>query len=224
MWGWALVLRAARQWLGQNHGQAVFAFLHFFDLHAPYTHATPGDGEPYGAGYDVEIAYLDRLMGQLRQMLEAGGWWDRSLVALLSDHGESLGDHGETSHGFFIYQSTLRTALIVHWPAGTSRYPERAVQPGGLEFLGLPAPPRFSGTSLLAAVRSGKNDGRAVLSESVYPRDGFHWAPLRGIRAGSWQYYRRPQAGTLRPLARFRGTPQPGGRKCSPGGQTAKSV
>jgi choline-sulfatase len=197
----ALVVRAARQWLGQNHGQPVFAFLHFFDLHAPYSHATSASGLPNAEGYDAEIEYVDRLLGQLQQTLAAGGWWDRSLVVLLSDHGESLGEHGETSHGYFIYQSTLRTPLIFHWPAGTSGYPERASQPGGLidvapsilDFLKLPAPPQFSGSSLLAAARSGKDDGRAVYSESVYPRDAFHWAPLRGIRVGAYQYIDAPK-------------------------------
>ncbi|HTX36506.1 MAG TPA: sulfatase-like hydrolase/transferase [Bryobacteraceae bacterium] len=197
----ALVVRAARQWLGENHGQAVFAFLHFFDLHAPYSHAASTSGLPNTAGYDAEIEYVDRLLGQLQQALVAGGWWDRSLVVLLSDHGESLGDHGETSHGYFVYQSTLRTPLMVHWPAGTAGYPPRAAQPGGLidvaptilDFLKLPAPPQFSGASLLAAARSRKDDGRAVVSESVYPRDAFHWAPLRSIRAGAYQYIDAPK-------------------------------
>jgi choline-sulfatase len=197
----ALVVRAARQWLGENHGRPVFAFLHFFDLHAPYSHAESTAGLPNSPGYDAEIEYVDRLLGQLQQALVAGGWWDRSLVVLLSDHGESLGDHGETSHGYFVYQSTLHTPLIVHWPAGTEGYPARAAQPGGLidvapsilDFLKLPAPPQFTGVSLLGAARSGKDDGRAVVSESVYPRDAFHWAPLRSIRAGAWQYIDAPK-------------------------------
>ena len=197
----ALVVRAARQWLGENHGQPVFAFLHFFDLHAPYSHAESASGLPDTAGYDTEIEYVDRLMGQLHQALVAGGWWGRSLVIVLSDHGESLGDHGETSHGYFVYQSTLHTPLIMHWPAGTAVYPARAAQPSGLvdvaptilDFLKLPVPAQFTGASLLAAARSGKEDGRAVVSESVYPRDAFHWAPLRSIRSGSWQYIGAPR-------------------------------
>jgi choline-sulfatase len=197
----ALVLRAARQWLGENHGQPVFAFLHFFDLHAPYSHAASTSILPETDGYNAEIEYVDRLLGQFRQALVAGGWWDRSVVVLLSDHGESLEDHGETSHGYFIYQSTLRTPLIFHWPAGTGGYPERVGQPGGLidvapsilDFLNLPVPPQFSGASLLRPARSGKDDERAVVSESVYPRDAFHWAPLRGIRVGAYHYIDAPK-------------------------------
>ena len=197
----ALVVRAARQWLAANHGQPVFAFLHFFDLHAPYAHASSPSGLPNAAGYDAEIQYVDRLIGQLQQALAAGGWWDHSLVVLLSDHGESLGEHGETSHGYFIYQSTLHSPLIVHWPAGASGYLPRVSEPGGLidvaptilDFLKLAPPPQFSGASLLPAARSGRTDGRAVYSESVYARDAFRWAPLRGIRVGAYQYIDAPK-------------------------------
>jgi len=193
----ALVLRAARQWLSENRNQPVFAFLHFFDLHAPYTHASSADGLPNTAGYDAEIAYIDRLLGQFQQFLQQSGWWDRALVVLLSDHGESLGEHGETSHGYFMYQSTLHVPLIFHWPAGARNYPARASQPGGLidvapsilAFLKLPVPSSFEGANLLA----GNDPRRAVYGESVYTRDAFHWAPLRGIRAGGFQYIDAPE-------------------------------
>lgn len=197
----ALVVRAARHWLGENRNQPVFVFLHLFDLHAPYSHAPSPEGLPNAAGYDTEVGYVDRLLGQFQQALIQGGWWDRSLVVLLSDHGESLGEHGESSHGYFMYQSTLRVPLIVHWPGGISGYAERAGQPGGLidvaptilDFLKLPAPPAFEGASLLAAARTAEDDGRAVYSESVYTRDAFRWAPLRGIRVGAFQYIDAPK-------------------------------
>src|SRR5690242_13261746 len=92
----ALVIGAATRWLNQHRGQPVFAFLHLFDLHKPYTRG----------GYDEELRRVDSLLGGLRQLLIQQGWWDKSLVVLLSDHGEGLGDHGEANHGYFIYQST----------------------------------------------------------------------------------------------------------------------
>ena len=84
--------------------------------------------------------------------------------------------------------------------AGTEGHPERVAQPGGLidvapnilDFLKLPVPQQFSGASLLPPARSGKDDGQAVVSESVYPRDAFHWVALRSIRAGPWQYIDAP--------------------------------
>ncbi len=197
----ALVVRAARQWLIQNHGQPVFAFLHFFDLHAPYSHSSSGNGLPNQAGYDAEIEYVDRLIGQFQRVLMAGDWWDRSLVVLLSDHGESLGEHGESNHGYFIYQSTVRVPLLIHWPAGTGRSAPRVAQPAGLvdvaptilDFLKLAAPPAFAGSSLLPATRSGKDDAREVYAESVYARDAFRWAPLRSIRQGNYQFIDAPR-------------------------------
>ena len=63
--------------------------------------------------------------------LSDNGWWKKSLVVLLADHGESLGDHGELSHGYFIYQSTLHVPLIVHWPDGAARCPTQSASPPG---------------------------------------------------------------------------------------------
>ncbi len=198
----ALVLRAARQFLEMHHGQKVFLFLHLFDLHAPYAHAaglhTANTGAlPESAGYNAELAYVDQLLGRFRQSLVAGGWWDRSLTVLLSDHGESLGEHGESSHGYFIYQSTLWVPLMIHWPRQDSAppLPARAGQPGGLidvaptilQYLGIARPPAFAGESLLGA------SAHPVLSESVYARDAFSWAPLRSARDGFYQFIDAPK-------------------------------
>jgi choline-sulfatase len=195
----ALVVRAARQWLDANRGETVFAFIHLFDLHTPYS-APAAAGRTGSAAYDAELEYADQAIGRLRQALEQGGWWERSLVILLSDHGESLGDHGEASHGYFIYQSTLRVPLIVHWPSDSTGHPGRVeeavglidVAPTVLGFLHIPAPSSFHGVNLLTAIP------QAVYSESMYTRDAFQWAPLRGLRVGSavrsWQYVRAPRA------------------------------
>jgi choline-sulfatase len=182
----ALVVRAARQWLDANRGETVFAFIHLFDLHTPYS-APAAAGRTGSAAYDAELEYADQAIGRLRQALEQGGWWERSLVILLADHGESLGDHGEASHGYFIYQSTLRVPLIVHWPPNSGEHPARVEEPVGLidvaptvlGLLHIAAPPSFHGVNLMNAVP------QAVYSESMYTRDAFQWAPLRGLRVGS---------------------------------------
>jgi choline-sulfatase len=193
----ALVLRAARQFLEGHRGQKVFVFVHLFDLHAPYVRAADPDALPQAAGYDTELAYVDQLIGHFRQALVAGGWWDRSLIVLLSDHGESLGDHGETSHGYFAYQSTLWVPLVMHWPKGRNNYPARVDRPGGLidvaptilDFLGIGRPASFSGASLL-----GETGAHPVASEAVYARDAFRWAPLRSLRDGFFQFIDAPKA------------------------------
>jgi choline-sulfatase len=182
----ALVLGAARRWLAANRGRPAFVFVHLFDLHKPYIRV----------GYDPELAYTDQLVGAFQQALIDGGWWQRALVVVLSDHGESLGDHGEDSHGYFIYESTLRVPLIIHWPTGAPGRAARDSQPGGLmdvapsilDFLHVPAPSSFEGRSLLAA-----NGARPIYSESVYAHDAFGWAPLRGLREGAYKYIEAPR-------------------------------
>lgn len=181
----ALVLRAASQWLAAHKGEPAFVFIHLFDVHKPWQ----------AGSYNAQVAATDKLLAGFRQTLQSTGWWDRSLVVLTSDHGEGLGAHGESDHGYFIYQSTLHVPLLFHWPAGAARFPAQLRQPVGLidvapsvlEFLHFPAPPAFRGRSFL--------DGspRPVFSESVYARDSFGWAALRSLRVGDWKYIDAPK-------------------------------
>ncbi len=187
----ALVTRAARQWIDRNHGEPFFVFLHLYDLHTPYMLPQVAGPTPSVAGYDTELEYVDQTLGRLRQALVTDGVWDRSLVILLADHGEGLGDHGETSHGYFIYESTMHVPLIVHWPAGTAQYPERAVESGGLidvaptilDLLHIPVPPSFAGVSLLPG-----RGGHTTYGESIYPRESFGWADLKSLQSGTYKY------------------------------------
>jgi arylsulfatase A-like enzyme len=181
----ALVIGAANRWLNAHQGQPVFVFLHLFDLHKPYTRG----------GYDDELLYVDHLLGALKQSLEQKGWWDKSLVAVFSDHGEGLGDHGEASHGYFVYQSTLHVPLLVHWPSGTAVRPARDSQPAGLidvaptilDALHIAQPTSFEGKSLLS------EPPRFVYGESVHAHDAFGWAPLRSLRMGALKYIEAPK-------------------------------
>ncbi|MGC2662346.1 MAG: sulfatase-like hydrolase/transferase [Bryobacteraceae bacterium] len=187
----ALVFRSATQWLSAHRGQEAFVFIHLFDLHTPYS--LPASSGL--SGYDTEIQYVDQLVGRFEQYLAANGWWDRSLVVLLADHGESLGEHGEDSHGYFIYQSTLWVPLLFHWPKRVDA-PVRVDQPAGLidvaptilDFLHISPPKSFEGHSLL------KNAHRPVYAESVYARDAFGWAALRGLREGQMEYINAPKS------------------------------
>jgi arylsulfatase A-like enzyme len=195
----ALVTRPAIQWLAEHRNQPVFAFVHLFDLHKPYK--LEDDARRRGiSGYDAEIEYVDRLLGAFKKALVEQGWWDRALVILLADHGEGLGEHGESAHGYFVYESTIRVPLILHWPSGSVSYPPRTSQPAGLidvapailDFLHVPAPPSFRGRSLLGPLGSGGDTG-AVYSESLHTYDSFGWAPLRSLRVGPYKYIDAPR-------------------------------
>ena len=199
----ALVVRAARQWLDANRGQAVFAFIHLFDLHVPYTLPASAALSSGMSRYDAQLVYVDEVLGRFQQALKDSGWWDKALVVLLADHGEGLGEHRETDHGYFIYESTLWVPLIVHWPSGAAIYPATSIVHAGLidvaptilDFLGVPAPPSFEGKSQLGALKSGDADGStAVYSESLYAHDAFRWAPLRSLRKGKYKFIAAPKA------------------------------
>lgn len=192
-----LVTRAARQWIDRNRGEPLFVFLHFYDLHTPYTLPQVAGLKPSVAGYDAELSHVDQALGGFRDALVRDGLWDKALVILLADHGESLGDHGETSHGYFIYESTMHVPLIVHWPVGAAKFPERVSEQGGLidvaptvlDFLHIPLPPSFAGSSLLP----GHNE-RMTYGENVYPQEAFGWAALRSLHSGPYKYIDAPRA------------------------------
>ncbi len=187
----AQVVEAATHWLEHNSGSApVFLFLHLYDLHLPYDH--PGE-----VGYSAELAYEDRVLGEFFATLERRGLFQKALVVFTSDHGEGLGDHGESTHGYFIYQSTLHVPLIMHWPAGFKRVPQARVDepaslldvaPTILDAVGVARPAEMRGRTLL-----GPNEPREIYSESVYARRHFGCAGLQSLRAGQFKYIESPK-------------------------------
>jgi tetratricopeptide (TPR) repeat protein len=178
---------AAMRWLDHNSSGAFFLFLHLYDLHLPYDLGS----------YSSEVSYEDRVVGDFLAYLQRRGLLDKALIAFTSDHGEGLGDHGESTHGYFLYQSTLHVPLIVHWPSGFKRFQhdhldEPAslldVAPTILDALGVPAPAEMHGRSLI-----GGGAAQAVYSESIYARDHFGCAAIRSMRAGRYKYIEGPK-------------------------------
>lgn len=192
------VMHSAINWLNKNSSKPFFMFLHFFDLHTPYTHHRGING----TGYDAEIEYVDRTLGQFWSYLSKKGLFDKTLIVFLADHGQGLGEHGEQTHGFFIYQSTLHVPLIIHWPKDSPRYSARVTEPAGLiavaptilQFLHIPAPPQFQGKSLMGLLSNAEpHNPRKIYSESLYAHNHFDCAPLRSIRIGNYKYIEAPK-------------------------------
>ncbi len=145
----AQVLKGAEHWLNRNSSHPFLLFIHLFDLHQPYN--APASYHPRApqSEYDQELAYVDDSLGVFLQFLEKSGLDRRTLVVLFSDHGESLGDHGENTHGYFVYESTLHVPLIFHWPQppdlGNSKFERRQSKPEtGNSKLETENPPRIS--------------------------------------------------------------------------------
>ena len=112
--GFGLRGALALAWLdGRSLGRPFFLWLHFYDPHLPYRAPEPFRSRFAGRPYDGEIAYTDSALATLFAGLRSRGLFDSSVIALTADHGEGLGDHGESTHGYFIYDSTLRVPLLV---------------------------------------------------------------------------------------------------------------
>jgi len=180
-----------------------FIWLHLFDPHSDYSPPEPFRTRYAGRLYDGEVAYTDAQLARLFDYLRRSGAYDRSLVILLSDHGESLGEHGEDEHGFFIYNSTMQVPLIVKLPGGQGAgrvVPQPVgtidVAPTLLELLRIrdPLSRQFQGTSLASLVLGkGSPSDRPVYGESFYPSNSFGWAPLRSLTMRGLRYIEAPR-------------------------------
>lgn len=194
------VRERAEAWLaGRPAGRPFLLWVHLFDPHAPYD--PPGAWRTRFAAdpYDGEVAYADEQLGRLLASLDAAGDLARTLVVVVGDHGEAFGDGGERTHGLLLRASTLHVPLLLSAPgklsggrrvAGT--VPTTDILPTVLDWLGVPPPLRLDGTSLSAAIRSGRADDRVAYSETRYPLDTFGWAPLFGARDDAWAWVRGP--------------------------------
>ncbi|MBP1636382.1 MAG: Sulfatase [Acidobacteria bacterium] len=195
------MLEPALAWLKeQRSGDPFFAWVHFYDAHAPYRPPPPFDARFRRHPYDGEIAYVDSALGRLVALLEQKGVLDRTLVVAVGDHGESLGEHGEEDHGLFLYDAVLSVPMIVRLPgrarAGTVvREQVRSVDllPTMLEALGVRPTGAIDGESLLA-VAQGRPRKAVPLSyaETFYPRLHFGWSELKSARVGEWKLVDAP--------------------------------
>src|ERR1017187_2412090 len=191
------------EWLTKHHDEPFFIWVHLYDPHDPYDPPQPYKTRYASAPYDGEIAYVDAAVGQFLTWLRFRGLYDGALIAVMADHGEALGQHGETAHGIFLYDETIRVPLLFKLPHGRSagtRVAARArlvdVLPTMLQTVGIPVPTAVQGESLLAllkppaASQAGKTTSkppdpspdRPAYAESDYPHRTFGWSPLRSLR------------------------------------------
>ena len=194
----------AVDWLRSHHTEGrAFLWLHLYDPHDPYQPPEPYATRYSGRPYDGEVAWSDELVGRLDTALEEAGIRDDTLLLVTSDHGEALGEHGETGHGYFVYETTLRVPLIFRGPGIIPglrlEVTARSVDlfPTILDLLGL-APPQgltLSGRSLAEAIRGGDSPPQEMTyAESLMPLLRYGWSELQVARKGNWKYIRAPKA------------------------------
>ncbi len=187
----AETLASVEPWLRGTAGGPFFLFFHLFEPHLPHD---PPDPERWDDPYDGEVAAADRVVGELLELLEELGVYDRAAIVLLSDHGEGLGDHGELEHGILLYREVLQVPLLLKLPgsarAGRVATPAQLVDvvPTLLELAGAPVPDGLPGASLLAL----PEEPRRIYAETFYPRLHYGWSDLASIVDGDFHFIDGP--------------------------------
>ena len=199
-----------KDWLAKNSGKKFFLWMHLYDPHFPYHLPEPYSREYAAQPYDGEIAFADEQVGRLLRFLKEKGIYQNTVIVLCGDHGESLGEHGEKTHGFFIYNATMHVPLIIRLPE--NRLPENAsartiadpvslvdLMPTVLGAVGLEVPSQVQGRSLLPQLR-GKGDhddqaasDRVLYGETFLPRIHFNWSELRGSENTKYHFIDAPR-------------------------------
>jgi len=196
-----VVADQALEWLSKNYQKRFFLWMHLYDPHYPYRPPAPYSEEYKSHPYDGEIAFADEQVGRLLRFLKEKNLYHDTLVVLSGDHGEGLGEHGEATHGFFIYNSTLRVPLLFHLPPTTPAHqitsPVRTIDimPTILEILKVPVPSEVQGESLLPLISGKKPDEPSyyLYAETFLPRLHFNWSELRGIENERYHFILAPK-------------------------------
>jgi len=191
---------AALRWLDAPSDKPFFAWVHYFDAHSP--HEPPeGFREDFATPYDGEIAFVDSQVARLLQWIDEKGLRDTTLIVVAGDHGEAFEEHGETEHGFFIYNTTMHVPLVFSLPKAlpsghivTQLVELTDVFPTIAEILGWPGNDELEGRSLVPAWQAAEAIDRPVYAESEYARLGFGWAPLHSVTTNQWKYIEAPRS------------------------------
>lgn len=198
-----LVVEEGLAWLGRSSSQKpFFLWLHLYDAHHPYLPPPPYSAQYADQPYDGEIAFVDAQVGRVLEFLREKKLYDRTLIVLAGDHGEGLGEHGEKTHGFFIYNSTLHVPLLFRPPPGPSPPRKRISTPVSLvdlfptilRLLGLSVPAEAQGRSLVSLMREEpRGAGAGIYAETFLPRLHFNWSELRSIQLGNYRFIDAPK-------------------------------
>jgi choline-sulfatase len=183
----AQVVARADAWLAHNATRPFFLWVHLNDPEAASA-----------ASYNASVAAADAAAGKLIASLRASKLFDDALIVVAADHGESLGAHGEESHGIFLYDETIRVPLLLKFPQNQNagkRVVARArlvdLAPTVLEIAGVPIPSQMQGQSLQRIART--NTDQPVYSISAFPQQAFGWSALESWRGGKFLYIKSPR-------------------------------
>jgi arylsulfatase A-like enzyme/Flp pilus assembly protein TadD len=215
------VVAHALAWLNQHPRAPFFMWVHLYDAHHPYDPPQPYKSKYATAPYNGEVAYTDSVVGKFLRQLRARGLYEGAVIAVMADHGEALGEHGEDTHGIFLYDETIHVPLLIKLPRTVAtgkkapaasfirkkRIEERVelvdVLPTILQAAGVAVPQQVQGVSLFGMMETKANTNpasttvptspdRPAYAETDYPHRAYGWSPLRALRTGKYLYIDTP--------------------------------
>ena len=198
------VVDLALPWLEAVRTEPFFAWLHFYDAHAPYEAPEPFATQYRGQPYNGEVAFADAQLGRVVAFLEERGLLDTTIVVVLGDHGESLGEHEEGTHGFFVYETATHVPFLIRAPFAATRGKRvpglvrtADLTPTVLDLLGgAPAGGEAAapGRSVVALMTGAQADlGAEAYAEAMYPLHHYGWSALRAVRIGQYKLIDAPR-------------------------------
>jgi choline-sulfatase len=200
------VVDAAIAWLSGRKEKPFFAWLHLYDPHIPYNPPEPYRSEYGGRGpaglYDGEIASMDAQIGRFYDWLDENNLTDNTILVLVGDHGEGLGEHNESTHGYYIYDYVVHVPLLIVTPFAPLQNRRRLEQvrtidllPTVEEMVGIAPGKNLHGRSLLPLFYSeSESEKRPAYSESMAPKIQYGWSPLYALRQYPYKYIEAPRA------------------------------
>jgi choline-sulfatase len=212
------VMQSAAAWIDANRAQPFFAWIHLFDPHSPYTPPAPFAAAHRDAPYDGEVAYTDAGVGRFLDRLRQLNLFAAAAIVIVADHGESLGDHGERTHGTFLYDATIRVPLLIKLPtvrvtAFADAAPAAKLDTAAdrVRVVDVPVETADLAPTIAAIARAtlARGDGRSLLpllagaagdpdrpayAESYYQNVLLGWSPLRAVRTARWKLIEAPRS------------------------------
>jgi arylsulfatase A-like enzyme/Tfp pilus assembly protein PilF len=188
-------------WLAGNYKTNFLLWMHLYDPHYPYRPPAPYREQYKDRPYDGEIAFADAQIGRLIAFLKAKDLYRNTIIILTGDHGESLGEHGERTHGFFLYNATLHVPVIIHVPQAESAVKTVPgvvslvdLMPTVLQALKVDLPAQVQGRSLLPLMTAKTDEkSRSIYAETFLPRLHFNWSELRSVETEKYQFIEAPK-------------------------------
>ncbi len=191
----------ALKWLNENKDDRFFFWLHLYDPHSDYAPPPPFDTEYRDDPYDGEIAYMDWSLGHFFKKLKEWNLYDTSVIIIVGDHGEGLGEHGESEHQFLIYNTTMKVPFFMR--VGKEYVPRRIealvgvidIFPTVLDLLNVSCSTSIDGSSLRPMLRgsSDRKERRSYYLETLSGEISLGWSPLYALMNEEWKFIEAPE-------------------------------